>query len=149
MLLAFLISACGPDYVYDKTYEMEQQSWSYADTLEFSFEVADTNTIYNLWLELGHSTSYKNQNLYTQIHTVFPSGQRITETLSLEMANKAGQWLGDCSGDICELRIPIQSGAYFDQSGTHRIIIAQHMRRNPVEGIRSISFRLEDTGQSR
>lgn len=150
-LLSFLLllSACGPNYVYEKSYGIEEEAWRYRDTLDFEFAIEDTSTIYNLWLEIEHSTSFSNQNLYTQIHTKFPSGDRITEQLSLELANKAGQWLGDCSADYCELRIPIQQGAYFDQTGEYQITVEQYMRRNPVEGVRSLAFRLEDTGQRR
>jgi gliding motility-associated lipoprotein GldH len=150
-LLPFLLllSACGPNYVYEQTYEMEQEAWHYKDTLDFQFAIEDTSTIYNLWLEVEHSTSFSNQNLYTQIHTRFPSGDRITEQLSLELANKAGQWLGDCGAEYCELRIPIQQGAYFDQAGEYRITVEQYMRRNPVRGVSALAFRLEDTGQRR
>jgi len=149
VVLLPVLSACGPDYVYEKNYAIEEAAWAYTDTLQFQFEVEDTNTIYNLWLEVDHSTTFGNQNLYTQIHTQFPSGQRITELLSLELANQAGNWFGDCSGESCALRIPIQQGAYFDQAGRYHITLEQYMRRNPVEGIEAIAFRLENTGKQR
>lgn len=149
VLALFALSACGPDYVYEKRYAIEQQAWAYADTLQFDFEVEDTNTVYNLWLEVDHSTSFSNQNLYTQIHTKFPSGERITELLSLKLANKAGQWVGECNRTSCSLNIPIQQGAYFNQAGNYQITVEQYMRRSPVEGVEAIAFRLEDTGEQR
>ncbi|HKK78928.1 MAG TPA: gliding motility lipoprotein GldH [Phaeodactylibacter sp.] len=148
-ILLLALSACGPNYVYEKSYKIEDGAWAYADTLPFQFEIEDTNTIYNLWLEVDHSTDFGNQNLYTQIHTQFPSGQRLTELLSLELANKAGQWFGDCNSESCTLRIPIQQGAYFDQAGPYQITLEQYMRRNPVEGVGAITFRLEATGEQR
>ena len=56
VVLLPVLSACGPDYVYEKNYAIEEAAWAYTDTLQFQFEVEDTNTIYNLWLEVDHST---------------------------------------------------------------------------------------------
>ncbi len=146
--LVFISVACGPDYAYQQTYEMEGDVWSYADSLSFEFDVPDTNTIYDLYLDIKHSATYPNQNLYVLIHTYFPAGQRLTEQVSLELADK-GSWEGKCHGDWCTVRIPIQSGAYFNQTGSHRFVLEQYMRRNPVEGIRSIGLFIEETGNTR
>ncbi|MCB0582832.1 MAG: gliding motility lipoprotein GldH, partial [Phaeodactylibacter sp.] len=141
--------SCGPGYDYEKQYIFEEGKWAQADTLNFSFPITDTLAIYNLYLEVEHSTAYGYQNLYTKVYTAFPSGERIGELLSLELADKAGTWLGDCSGKACALKVPIQEGAYFNQAGQYTITVEQYMRVNPVEGIRSIGFLLEDTGQQR
>lgn len=137
------------DYQYQKTYELDGEQWTYADSLVFSFDIKDTTRIYNLYLELDHSTDYRYQNLYTYIHTTFPSQERLDERLSLEMANKAGAWEGDCGKKYCTLTIPIQENAYFNQLGTHTIVLEQFMRKDSIAGIRSISFMLEDTGIKR
>lgn len=144
----FLFS-CGPGYEYEKHYEFQEENWAQGDTLDFTFTITDTLSIYNLYLEVEHSTGYGYQNLYTQIHTRFPSGERITELLSLELADKAGVWLGNCSSEYCRLKIPIQEGAYFNQAGEYTVTVEQYMRVNPAQGIRSIGFMLEDTGKQR
>ncbi|MCB0588110.1 MAG: gliding motility lipoprotein GldH [Phaeodactylibacter sp.] len=144
-----LLSSCGPGYDYEKQYEFQDEKWAQSDTLEFTFAVKDTLTIYNLYLEIEHTTGYGYQNLYTQVYTRFPSGKRIGELLSLELADKAGVWLGNCNSESCVLKIPIQEGAYFNQAGEYAVTVKQYMRMDPVEGIRSIGFMLEDTGQKR
>lgn len=146
---ALALASCGPAHEYEKKYEFQQASWAQADTLDFTFIIDDTLAIFNLYLEVEHNTAYGYQNLYTQVYTRFPSGERIKELLSLEMADKAGVWLGHCRGERCVLKIPIQQGAYFNQAGEYMVTVEQYMRMNPVEGIRSIGFMLEDTGQRR
>ncbi len=149
LFLAVLASSCGPAYVYQKSHDFPESGWAYADSITFDFEIQDTQAIYNLWLHLGHTTAYRNQNLYTRIHTRFPDGARIAEVLSLEMAGKGGQWKGACRGQGCHLEIPIQEGAYFNQPGAYQIVIEQYMRRDSVQGVEQLSFLLEDTGQKR
>jgi gliding motility-associated lipoprotein GldH len=149
LLLSFSIFSCGKNYQYQKKYELEGEKWTYADSLEFAFDIQDTTNIYNLYLEIEHSTSYAFQNLYTSIHTIFPSGERLDEKLSLEMANKAGGWYGECGRDYCTLTIPIQKNAYFNQEGRYTILLEQYMRQDTIPGIRRIAFMLEDTGENR
>ncbi|KAA3631642.1 MAG: gliding motility lipoprotein GldH [Bacteroidetes bacterium] len=144
-----LLAGCGKHYEYEQKYTIDNNSWSYQDTLDFNFNISDTNRIYNLYLEIEHEDSYAFQNLYTQIHTKFPGGERLDETLSLELANKTGNWLGNCSGSICTLLIPIQENAYFNASGDYEITLEQYMRENPINGIMSISFFLEKTKNTR
>ncbi|MCB9275757.1 MAG: gliding motility lipoprotein GldH [Lewinellaceae bacterium] len=147
--IAILLSSCGPAYEFKQKYDIDAEQWAYADTLDFTFAVKDTAVIYNLYLEVTHSTGFAYQNLYTQIYTRFPSGERIKELLSLELAGKGGIWLGDCGKNYCTLRIPIQEGAFFNQAGEYTITLQQFMRVDPVAGVRSIRFLLEDTGQRR
>ena len=141
--------SCGPNFIYENEQIISDNNWEYQDSLNFQFEIADTNKLFNIFLDVEHSVDYGFQNLYTQIHTVFPSNDRITEMLSLELADKAGQWFGDCSSEFCTLRIPIQEGAFFNQAGNYSITVEQFMRKNPLEGVKSIAIRIEDTSQTR
>lgn len=148
LLVAVILTSCGPEYVYEKAYQIDDSGWSYDDTLVFDFEVVDTVTIYNLYLDLTYSTQYPNQNVYVRIHTSFPSGERLAEEVSLELSEK-GQWQGDCNQQRCRQRIPLQTDAFFNQIGPHRFVLEQFMRRNPVTGLEQIALRIEDTGQRR
>ena len=77
-----LLFACGPDFIYDELQEIDGQGWAYAQPVRFDFDIADTAALYNLWLEVDHSTEYKTQNLYTRIQTGFPDGNKSEETVS-------------------------------------------------------------------
>lgn len=147
--LLLLLQGCGQGSVYEKTYEIPPPGWTYADTLDFGFDITDTTAIYNLYLDVRHSPEYDYQNLYVRLHTRFPSGQRIGETVSLELADKTGAWLGDCSSRSCLLKIPIQQGAYFNAAGPYLITVEQFMRRDSLPGIQAVAFRLQDSGRKR
>jgi gliding motility-associated lipoprotein GldH len=144
-----LFSGCGPDFIYDTRQELPETGWAYSKPVSFPFEVQDTNTVYNLWLDVGHTTAYKNQNLYTKIHTTFPDGQQISEVVSLELADKAGEWFGNCSGQSCVLRVPLQMDTYFNQSGKYIIGIEQYMRQDSLAEVQSMRLLIEDTGKER
>lgn len=143
LLFCLLFSACGPEIIFEKKLELPESGWTYADTLHYTFEIADTAQLYNLFFQIEHSTDYSSQNLYVKIHTGFPSGQRTAQVLSIDIADKMGQWLGTCSGESCALNVPIQSNAYFNQLGTHSFTIEQYMRVDPLPEVLSGRFRIE------
>lgn len=149
VLLLFMVSACGPTYILDETYEIDKSAWTYEDSLRFEFTIEDTLQLYDLVLEVKHETSYAFQNLYTKIHTQFPDDQRLSKSVSLELANQVGAWRGDCNAETCTVEIPIQQGAFFNQAGKYVITIEQYMRESPIVGIQSIALKVRDTGTQR
>ena len=143
------LSGCGQQYVFQKEYPIADAKWSYSDTLDFDLTIEDTTDIYNIYLDITHTVDYSKQNLYALVYTKFPSGERLKEQVSLELANKLGLWNGDCKGESCTVRIPLQVGAYFNKKGNYTFTIEQFMRINPLEGIQKIGLVVEDTSQNR
>lgn len=151
LLFLLLITAigCDQELYFQKNIPLPEASWDYSDTLSFEFVIQDTSNLYDLFLDLDHSSTFSFQNLYVKIGTHFPDGHSEEKVVSLEMADKMGFWYGECTDDWCELTIPLQTGVYFNQSGAYRLTINQHIRTNPVNGIRTVSFRIAGTGGSR
>lgn len=149
VVVALMLTACGPNYLYRHTYKIPATGWTYADSLTFPFVIEDTLGIYDLELDLDHTAEFPFQNLYVRLHTTFPSGQRLTELVSLELADQAGNWLGDCGRTSCQLHIPIQSGAYFNQAGAYQFTLEPFLRRDSLPGITAVTFGVKDTGQRR
>ncbi|MEL7251084.1 MAG: gliding motility lipoprotein GldH [Bacteroidota bacterium] len=147
--LLSVLASCGPNFVHESALEIPETGWTYQDSLTAQFEIEDSLTIYNLHLLLEHDERFPFQNFYVQVHTKFPDGQRLSELVSLELANKVGRWLGECSSTTCQLDIPIQEGAYFNQIGEYQITIEQYSRRNPLPGVLEIGFAVEETKERR
>ena len=149
LLFLFLTTACGPDYLFQEERTIPNGQWTYADTLDYAINIEDTIAIYNLYLELEHASTYGFQNLYVRIHTRFPDGQRPVKVVSLELADKAGVWAGDCNSKRCAVRIPIQENAYFNQPGDYLFTIEQYMRQDSLPGVESVVFLVEETGRGK
>jgi len=146
-LLFFL--ACEEDFYFESNKTITSDQWTYQDSLDFTFSIADTSTIYNLYLDINHSTAYPYQNIYLKVATRFPSGKRIKEQLPIDFADKTGKWYGNCDEEWCKLRVNLQQGAFFNAIGEHTITLEQFMRVDPLPGVRELSIKLEDTGRKR
>jgi gliding motility-associated lipoprotein GldH len=150
LFLSLLLISCGKEKViFEKKYNLEKGQWMYSDTLNFQFDIKDTMEIYDIVLSVKHTPQYPLQNLYTNIYTKFPSGERIKQLLNIDLADNTGKWNGECSSSECNFEIPIQPSAFFNGIGTHTIMLEQFTRNEPLLGINSIELKLVDKGIKR
>ena len=149
VLSTIFFTGCGPDTIYERAYEISNGEWFYSDTLTYEVTIEDTLAIYNLYLDLEHSREYPFENMYVRIHTSFPTGDKLSKQVSLELANQAGIWIGECGSEACDITIPIQMGAYFNEPGQYTFSLEQYMRRNPLPGVNSVALRIEEAADKR
>ena len=143
--LPLAISACNQNNIFDKQFDVKNQKWSYTDTLNFPFDIKDTSELYNIVLHVKHQTDYPLQNLYLNIYTAFPAGQRIKQLLNIDLADQTGKWNGKVNGKSCDFDIKIQENAFFNIQGKHTITLEQFTRLNPLPAIQTIGLTIEDT----
>lgn len=149
LFVVFFISSCGPKKIYEKEYDLANQTWLYQDTLNFDFDIKDTLQIYDIVLHVKHKTSYSYQNMYTKISTAFPNNKRINQVLSIELAEPSGKWNGNTNAEHSDLHLAIQPDAYFNLLGKHTITLAQFMRIDSLRGIEKIGITIQETGKKR
>lgn len=144
LLAAILVlESCGEDLYYEQTYNIEAKAWRYEQELDFEFEMQDTTNRYDLLLDIAHLDSYPFQNIYIKIKTLFPSGKILEEVVPIDMANKKGEWYGNCKGANCNLTINLQQSAYFNELGNYHLNLSQYMRKSPLKGIEMVGFKLK------
>ncbi len=145
LFFVVLLTSCDSrNFIFNESQSIEAGAWKYADTKDYAFDIADTSKVYNIYLSLNHAEDYAYQNLYLKIHTLFPSGKKMEQQVSFELADKYGKWYGDC-GSQCELEVDLQKGAYFNEVGKHTITLEQFMRKDPIDGINKLSVMVEET----
>ena len=138
--LAFMgLSSCGPDLIYEQEHAMLGQ-WTYADSVVFTYDIQDIEMGYDLFLEVAHTDVFPTQNLYTRFVTTYPNGLRESEEVSLELADRFGQWLGDCSGETCVLNIPLQRGARYPEAGNYGLTIHQYGRQDSLQALNGMGL---------
>lgn len=146
-LLFSLLLSCGPDVTYQETRDIGSAGWAYADSLAFTFPVTDTSARYDLVLSVTHGTDFPYQNFYTRLATHLPDGTVLRQPLSLQLADKYGDWYGDCSGASCTVDISLQEGTRFTQLGEHRLVVTQFSREDPLPEVGAVGFRIIARGE--
>ena len=136
-----LLHSCSSDY-YSYENEVRNEVWSYDDIYTFPFEIEDTLTAFDLSIDVEHSTSFTNSNLYVKISTIFPNREKRTDVVSFNLANNFGIWEGDCNSKYCTAEILLQKSIVFDQPGKYQLDIEQYSREEKITGIKSMKLKL-------
>ena len=141
--LTLLLTSCADDFVYESNMPVEGGVWDNKKAANFEFDIQDTVSLHDFFIDVRNGEQYEFSNLYVFIEMEFPNGKLAVDTLECPMADAQGNWYGKSGlGDLYDNRIIYKSRKQFPLSGHYKVSIHQAMRVNPVEGIYDIGFRL-------
>jgi len=128
--------------VHEQEVVFEDNAWDYGEKLDIEFSIADTTQTYDLVLEIEHDPEYPYQNFYTHFTTIYPEGKKVKDVVSMELANRMGQWNGTCKRNSCVAEILLRGNTLFKSTDIHKISIEQYSREARLEGIDKVRFLL-------
>ena len=146
-IIAFfaLLSSC--DTVYEQKIEIADQEWSYKDSVLFSIDVTETQSQYNVFIDLENSDLYPFSNLYLFISIKSDDNKVITDTVDVTLADYKGQWYGDKSGDNYEGHYLFKRAIIFPKEGEYQFSIKHGMRKDTLAGITAVGISVEKFNQ--
>ena len=142
VVAALLLTSCSQKPVAEVELVNSDNFWSQEDVLEMNFDISDTTEVYNLSVTIEHSTEYAWENLYIKVHNLFPDGDTLSREISLDLADKKGQWQGQCDGSTCKATVDLQTSFFFPQTGNYKIWMEQYMREVNLEHIQRVHLGL-------
>jgi len=140
LLMAF---SCNRNAVYDEYQDIDNKSWSRHDIKTFEFEITDTISLHDLYLNIRNTTDYQYSNIYFFISTEFPNGIKFRDTVQCILADLNGKWLGRGLGRIKDNRLLFKKGIRFPMSGVYKMGIEQAMREEALVGVNDVGLKLE------
>lgn len=150
-LLLFLgLFSCDKNLEFSKYITLQNASWKADEKISFEFDVTDTISPKNLFINIRNNKEYPYSNLYVITELNFPNGTKIVDTLQYEMADQTGKFLGKGFANIKENKLYYKENKVFPQSGTYNFNIRQAMRKNgevhPIpflKGVQDVGFSIE------
>jgi len=141
VLISFVLG-CGPTPYYSERHELETEGWPTDEKLSFVTQIDDTESFYNLHLIVEHLQAYSYENIYLKIQTTFPNKEVREEQLSIDLADKKGVWVGQCSGDNCKCKVYLLENFKFPEIGGYTFELRQYTRDENLAGITSLEMQL-------
>lgn len=148
----FLLMSCDAKREYDSYVAIPNSSWSKENKVAFEFDITDTISKKNVFINIRNNNDYEFSNLYLITNLKFPDGQEIVDTLQYEMADKSGKFLGTGFAETKESKLFYKENKVFPTSGTYKVEISQAMRKSGavngienLDGITEVGFRIEKT----
>ena len=146
----FLFASCDSNGVFDQYTSLSGNVWSLDEPVEFEFQINDTITRNNLFINIRNNNDYGFSNLFLITHLNFPDGKKVVDTLEYEMADKNGKFLGYGISEKKESKLFYKEESIFPTSGNYKLSIQQAMRRNgsvdgiqELKGITDVGLRIE------
>ncbi len=141
----FFFQSCDSNRYFEQNQPIENEKWFFQDAKTFSFDITDTTSLFNYYLNVRNTNDYPFANLYVFLNSEFPNGEIARDTIELQLAQLNGKWLGSGNGRYKYNQFILRKGMRFVQRGTYTFQIEQGMRKDTLKGISDIGIRLEYT----
>lgn len=144
----FIFTSCDPYMVYDEYRETEGGQWKWSDKKSFEVNMKDSVQLYNLYINIRHTTDYPKSNLYVFLTTTAPSGKSRRDTVEIIIADEKGKWQGNGFSDVKLVSREYRKAVRFLFPGKYTFEIEQGMRI-PEIPVTDIGFRVEEYREMR
>jgi gliding motility-associated lipoprotein GldH len=143
VLISLSLASCDSNRIYEENFALDNNEWNSSDIKKFEFEIEDTLSPLNLYINLRTTTDYQYSNIYLFLYSEYPDGYSDKDTLEFILAEPNGRWLGENSGTVVENRILISKGGRFITKGTYSFKLEQAMREEVLAEVIDVGFRVE------
>ncbi|QXP71479.1 gliding motility lipoprotein GldH [Polaribacter sp. R2A056_3_33] len=146
-----LLFSCDDKSDFNLYKSIDNEGWKANEKIFFEFDVKDTISPKNLFINIRNNNEYAYSNLYLITELVFPNETKVVDTLQYEMADKTGRFLGVGFTEIKENKLFYKEKKAFPISGNYTFNVRHAMRKNgevkPIEflkGIQDVGFSIEN-----
>lgn len=138
---SLLLFSC--DKAVYKSYQTDLvgNRWQKTDVKTYNFELKEGGN-YDLLVDFSHVYGTQFPALPLKIVMINPDQTRRTADYMLELRNAAGEELGDCSGDYCDLREPVFSNLQL-AAGNYQVSVANNFDYDFVPNVLGIGIRIQ------
>lgn len=144
VLIVTVVLACQNSGLYKNTYRFDNSSWHKDTIIDFEISNKDTAVIKNSYFEIINTNNYPVANIWLFVTIQSPLGQEVTDTVEYFLATREGKWRGRSVGDAWRVKLPYKMFIKLSEKGQYTIKARHGLRTPTIEGIKQISFILED-----
>ncbi len=141
-IVTFLfITSCKQIDLHEQNTTIPKNKWQSDFLSKSTFDIKDTNCIYNVYIVLRHKDAYDYSNIWLNVG--FQKAGEVTKfrKFNLTLSNDSKGWEGVGMNDIWEVRKLIARERL--KKGTYNISVAHIMRQNPLQHIMNVGVRVE------
>ena len=147
LLFVLFLSSCSDAIVHSETRPVPGSVWDRSWKPEYSFEITDTISQYDTYLDVRHTGSYAYSELYLFVTLKRPDGHVYIDTVQCPLSDANGKWYGKGLGFIRSERfdahILYKYGNRFPQRGRYSVTLEQAMREEKLENVIDVGVSVE------
>jgi gliding motility-associated lipoprotein GldH len=150
LLISILMISCNDTTEFNQYTAVEDSSWKSGEKMSFTFEIKDTISPKNLFINIRNNSDYEFSNLYLITALKFPNNSLVIDTLQYEMTDASGIFLGSGFSEIKQNKLFYKERKVFPVSGNYSLTIEHAMRKNgemkaveQLYGVQDVGFSIE------
>ena len=144
IFLFFTLISCFQSTSYSETSDdFLDNHWLKNEAKTFDFAVKETNGNYDLYLNLSHVYDFQFESIPLSLTLIDSNKKEQTINFDLKIKDKSGKDLGDCSGDICDLKQVIKQNMSLSK-GDYKIIVKQNFKGKYLPNIIALGIELKN-----
>ncbi len=147
LAVTLLLASCSDHVVYQSEVPIPEGSWDRSFVPEFSFEMSDTVTQHDLFIDLRHTGDYPFSDLFLFVDMHGPDDRHLRDTVECLLADPTGRWYGKGLGfifaDRFQAHILYKLRNRFPSPGRYTVRLEQAMRTEQLEGVLDVGISLE------
>ncbi len=142
VLCIILCTSCNSRTIYSDFQSLPIEGWSADSAMQFTFNITDTLTEYDLLIYVRHTQQYPYQNMWLFVEGITPTTSGI-DTIEFYLADQRGKWLGNGWGNLREMPVLYMQQVVFPVSGDYTFRMKQGMREEYLRGVNDIGLTLK------
>ena len=142
-LSIFFFISCDKSSVYSKFYKnKEDNRWLKSDEKTFEFTIDDDVQLYDAIFDFSHVYDYQFASVPIDFIIENPSNEKEKFTINLKLKDTNGKEIGDCSGDICDLKFKLKHKSKLEK-GTYKVIISNSFKENYLPNVIGVGLEIK------
>jgi gliding motility-associated lipoprotein GldH len=147
------MAGCSENVVFQEDAQVPGGSWSRSWKPRFAFEITDTVSERDIYLDIRHTGDYRFSNIYIFATLEGPGGHSFTDTVECTLADPIGRWYGKGTGfifsDRFQAHVLYRMNNRFPRSGRYVFTLEQAMRTDDLDGVIDVGISVEEARKRR
>jgi gliding motility-associated lipoprotein GldH len=147
LLIGVLFSGCAEPPVFQEDAQTPAGIWERGWDPVFTFNIGDTVSAHDVYLDLRHTGDYPFSNLYAFVKLTGPDNKSLTDTVECVLADPSGRWygkgLGFITSDRFQAHVLYKLRNRFPRKGRYTLTLEQAMRTEQLQGVIDVGVSIE------
>ncbi|WP_395044744.1 hypothetical protein [Flavobacterium sp.] len=141
--LLLLLVSCNSNTIYSEfKNDFDSNRWLKADAKTFEFTIDEDAQLYDIIFDFSHVYDYQFSSIPINFIIESPNSLQEKFTIDLKIKDNSGKDIGDCSGDICDLKFKIKE-KYKLEKGKYKVIISNNFKADYLPNVIGVGLDVE------
>jgi gliding motility-associated lipoprotein GldH len=135
LLISFFAASCSHVYKEYNKESFPAYIWNQEKEIVFDPTINDIDKSYKIILGIRYVFGFNCNSMVLRVKSISPSGIELIKDYEIKIKDEKNNYIGNCSGDLCDMEIVAEQNFTFKELGNYQYIIKHNSESEGVSGI--------------